>query len=277
MTLLGLISFIIHSCSTKMNTVERENGEKKIYNLRYGSNPRNIMDVFIPANLDKQKPVAFIIHGGAWVFGNKSHVRMFQRFFQKNGIASVNINYSLVDKNTNINHVMKDVEKAINRSNLVLDSLKIPNQQYIFLGESAGGHIAMLYAYQNPTIAKKVISLAGPTDFYSETFLQSNYFKRASPTFEKVVGEKYNLQEISENFKKASPLYHVSNVPTLIFQGGKDHLVDKTQSIALAKKLQEKGVEHELIYMEKSMHAPRVFKNPRENIIYPKILEWFSK
>jgi acetyl esterase/lipase len=69
------------------------------------------------------------------------------------------------------------------------------------LGESAGGHLALLYGYQNPDKIKKIISLSGPTDFYSPEYLNSFYSKYSSPTIQKVVGTKFLRKNLSEEFK----------------------------------------------------------------------------
>ena len=45
---------------------------------------------------------------------------------------------------------------------------KEKNLKIALMGHSAGGHLALLYAYKNPTQIDLVISEAGPTYFYKE-------------------------------------------------------------------------------------------------------------
>ena len=91
------------------------------------------------------------------------------------------------------------------------------------------------------------------------------------------MGEKFDRKNLSEEFKKASPIANVSNVPTLLFQGNQDFLVNQKQGLALDSALTANNIPHKLIYMEKTGHAPRFFnKRKRDSIIYPNILEWIK-
>ncbi|MEF9480623.1 alpha/beta hydrolase-fold protein [Chryseobacterium sp. 1B4] len=53
----------------------------------------------------------------------------------------------------------------IEKFNSLTDKAQLQPNNYILLGESAGGHLALLYGYQHPEQIKKIISLSGPTDF----------------------------------------------------------------------------------------------------------------
>ena len=134
----------------------------------------------------------------------------------------------------------------------------------------------MLYGYQDPNKVEKIISLSGPTDFYSEKYLNSKYYKNSYKTFQKVVGEKYDGSDLAA-FKKASPIYVAANVPTLHFQGTNDFLVNKEQGLALDSVLTEKKIPHQFVYMQNTGHAPRFLKKKRENLVYPNILKFIKE
>ena len=128
-------------------------------------------------------------------------------------------------------------------------------------------------AKTTPDQISKLISLSGPTDFYSDHYLKSSYHQKTKGIFQRVVGEKYSPENL-ESFKKASPLHEVSNVPTLIFQGDRDFLVNRKQGISLDSVMTAKNFPHEFIYMKNSGHVPRFVKKKRENIIFPAILKF---
>lgn len=120
--------------------------------------------------------------------------------------------------------------------------------------------------------------MSGPTDFYSEEYLKSKYFKRSHGTFQKVVGGKYGNEADAEKFKIASPLANVADVPTLIFQGNKDFLVNQAQGKALDSAMTEKGYRHEFVYMEGAGHVSRIFNQKVwKNIEFPAILKFVKE
>lgn len=273
---LGLISFALNSCNTKYR-VWVGNNAQKVYNLKYGEHKRQKMDVFLPSDYPQDSPVVLIVHGGAWKYGNKEHMIQIQKMLFANNIPSVNMNYRLVKKGITYREQLQDIDLAIEKFNSLAEKAELLPNNYIILGESAGGHLALLYGYKNPDKIKKIISLSGPTDFYSDEFLHSFYSKYTSNTIQKVVGEKFIRKNLSAEFKKASPIANVSFVPTLLFQGNTDFLVNQKQGLALDSVLTEMKIPHKLVYMKNTGHAPRFFsKTKRDSIIYPNILEWIK-
>ncbi|MGU3373882.1 alpha/beta hydrolase [Chryseobacterium sp. M5A1_1a] len=277
---MGCISFLLQSCNTKFRVWVGPDGQQKIYNLKYGEHKRQKMDVFLPKDYTEDSPVVLIVHGGAWTLGKKEHMIQIQKMLFENKIPSINMNYRLVSKKKNITYKqqLEDIGLAIERFNSVAEKAELQPNNYVLLGESAGGHLALLYGYQHPDQIKKIISLSGPTDFYSPEYLNSFYSKYTSPTFQKVVGTKFDRKNISQAFKEASPIANITNVPTLLFQGNNDFLVNYHQGQAMDSALTRMNVLHKFIFMEKTGHVPRFFnKAKRDSIIYPNILEWIKK
>lgn len=274
---LGCLGFILNSCNTKFRVWVGKDSQK-IYNLRYGEHKRQKMDVFLPSNYPADSPVVLIIHGGAWKYGRKEHMIQIQKMLFENNIPSVNMNYRLVSKQFTYKNQLEDISSVIEKFNALAGKAELLPDNYILLGESAGGHLALLYGYQNPEKVKKVISLSGPTDFYSTEYLNSFYSKYTSGTVQKMVGSRFDRKNLSEDFRKASPVANISNVPTLLFQGNQDFLVNQKQGLALDSALTAMNVPHKLIFMKNTGHAPRFFsKKKRDSIIYPNILEWIKK
>lgn len=274
---LGLIGFVLNSCNTKFRIWVGKDSQK-IYNLKYGEHKRQKMDIFLPAEYPKETPVVLIIHGGAWKYGRKEHMIHIQKMLFNNNIPSINMNYRLVSKHFTYREQLQDISSAIEKFNSLAEKAELLPDNYILLGESAGGHLALLYGYQNPDKVKKIISLSGPTDFYSHQYLNSFYSKYTSNTIQKVVGTKFDRKNLSEEFQKASPVANISNVPTLLFQGNQDFIVNQKQGLALDSALTQMNIPHKLVLMENTGHAPRFFsKKKRDSIIYPNILEWIKK
>ncbi|WES97824.1 alpha/beta hydrolase [Chryseobacterium arthrosphaerae] len=276
---MGLISFLLQSCNTRFRVWVGPDGQQKIYNFKYGEHKRQKMDIFLPKDYAKDAPVVLIVHGGAWTLGRKEHMIQIQKMLFNNKIPSINMNYRLVSTRKKITYKQQldDIGSAIERFNSLTEKAVLLPNNYIILGESAGGHLALLYGYQHPDQIKKIISLSGPTDFYSQEYLNSFYSKYTSPTFQKVVGTKFDRKNIAEAFKEASPIANITNVPTLLFQGNNDFLVNQNQGIAMDSALTQMNVLHKFIFMERTGHVPRFFnKRKRDSIIYPNILNWIK-
>lgn len=276
--IFGLFVFLLQSCNTQYRVWVGENNEQKIFNLAYGENKHQKMDVFLPSDYKKSKPAVIIVHGGAWKRGRKEHMIMIQKYLHRKSIPTININYRLVKKGITYKDQLQDIAFAIKKFNQYAQKTQLPTDQYILLGESAGAHLALLYGYEHPEIIQKIISLSAPTDFYSKQFLETTYSRYALLTFEDVVGVKFDRHNAAQEFREASPIYNVSNVPTLLFQGDSDLLVNRKQGIALDSVLKEKNIEHRFIYMKNTGHTPRFYsKKKRENLILPAILDWIRK
>ncbi|SHM19720.1 Acetyl esterase/lipase [Chryseobacterium carnipullorum] len=277
---VGSLSFLMQSCHTKFRVWVGTGGQQKIYNLKYGEHKRQKMDVFLPLDYAEDTPVVLIVHGGAWTLGKKEHMIQIQKMLFEHKIPSISMNYRLVSKQKSITYKqqLEDIGLAIEKFNSLAEKAELQPNNYILLGESAGGHLALLYGYRHPEQVRKIISLSGPTDFYSPEYLNSFYSKYTSPTFQKVVGTKFDRKNIAEAFKEASPIANISNVPTLLFQGNNDFLVNQHQGLSMDSALTKQNIPHKLIFMKRTGHAPRFFsKVKRDSIIYPNILEWIKK
>lgn len=270
---------LLLSCNTKHRIWVGKGMEQKIFNLKYGEHRKQNMDIFLPPYYTPDTPVVLLIHGGFWKFGRKQKMIQIQNFLHRHRIPTVNINYRLVSKKQKISYreQLEDIALSIEKFNSLSGNAGLMSDHYILLGESSGAHLALLYGYRNPNQVKKIISLSGPSDFYTSGFLNSVYSRYTSPTIEDVIGEKFDRKKLSEKFKEASPISQVAAVPTLIFQGDRDFLVHKSQGIALDSVLTAMEVPHRFIFMKKTGHTPRLYsKKKRDSIILPAILDWIQ-
>lgn len=244
-------------------------------NVSYATLPRQIMDVAIPPNAGPHTPWVLIVHGGSWKYGNKSWMGGIQKMLYREGIASANINYRRAGKDISYREQVEDVTLAATQMKSIMARFGNTGK-YFLLGESAGGHLSMLYGYQHPEAVAGLISLSGPTDFYTQTYLTNRFFKTARTTIEAITGGSYDVPGDSVVFKEASPLTHIAPVPTLIFQGTSDRVVDVSQATTLAEALKQKGFPHKLVLMEGAGHVPRLlpWKRPA---IYREIRSWITQ
>lgn len=270
---LGLISFVLNSCNTKFRVWVGTNNAQKIYNLKYGEDKRQKMDIFLPSDYPENSPVVLIVHGGAWKYGRKEHMIQIQKMLFSHNIPSINMNYRLVSKSKKVTYreQLEDIDTVIRKFNELAEKAELQPDNYILLGESAGGHLTLLYGYQHPEQIKKIIAMSAPTDFYSPEYLNSFYSKYSSPTIQKVVGTKFHRKNLSEEFREASPISNVSSVPTLIFQGNQDFLVNQKQGLALDSVLTAQNIPHKFVFMNNTGHAPRFFNKKKGTALFIRI------
>lgn len=266
----------LQSCSPQNKIWVGEHGNQKSYNIPYGAHTRQKLDLWLPDKDLKGKPLVMMIHGGAWKIGNKRHLLDIQKMLHENGYPTMSMNYRLANHGITYENQLEDVQSAWEYYQKLRKEYPHLPEKVVLFGESAGGHLALLYAYRNPDKIARVISLAGPVDFYSEEYRNSSYHKYTYWLIKTIFGNKRN-RLTEEDLKKASPLSQVSSVPTLAFQGTKDLLVNVNQGKSLDKVLKEKNIPHRFVLSEGRGHVTRfVSKEWREKVLYPEILQFLS-
>ena len=230
---------------------ENSNLERLVLkDLSYGEFSRQKLNAFLPAKRTKNTPVIIFIHGGGWQTGDKKDFDGFASAFADSAIAAFTINYryaSLIPK-VGYEQMLDDIELAIQ----FLDS---KSKEYTFnpnniclLGHSAGGHLALLYAYRNNKNGRvdKVVSLAGPTDLTNPQFLSITGITDLVNT---LTGNDISKRE------DASPLKHAKAITTHLHHGKTDVLVAYQQSEVLFGKIRNINGKNRLWLIEDCGHG----------------------
>lgn len=212
-----------------------------ITDLAYGTHNDQKVDIYLPANRNKNSTKTFVlIHGGGWNGGDKSN---FTSVFNTLKMAYpnhaiININYQLATWNSPaLPKQITDIELALNY--FTADKYNI-SKQFMLVGNSAGGHLSTLYAYKydNNKYVKGVINAVGPVDL-----TDSNYVNAQTTAFYDVVGPTpYNSNP--QLYANASPVKFITtqSPPTISFYGDTDPLIPNTQMTLLHDELNAKGV-----------------------------------
>lgn len=226
--------------------------ERIIMDTAYGSDPKEKMDIYLPSNRNQHTKLLIIIHGGGWTSGDKSdgaYTQAIQLFRQKwPELAVANINYRLAN-NTNVHYteIMNDISAAVNFLVSNKNHFQI-SDTLLMMGASAGGHLAMLYAYKYNTggYVKSVADFFGPSilsdwDWYNSFNLWMGvYIKDLIIPFN---GETWNKPLYDSN----SPYWVATSqsAPTIIFHGTLDVIVPLYQSQWLHSQLNNLNVPNE--------------------------------
>jgi acetyl esterase/lipase len=234
----------------------------------------NTLDLYLPAGRDTSTPVLILIHGGAWVHGDKSEFYAdYANGFLKKGWCVANVNYRLVSDSVSCEAIITDINAAIGALRDQAGKYDI-GRTFTLMGYSAGGHLALLYAYTNNSYKiSSVISFAGPTNINDLNFNQlvdSGW--NSSYLYPLLLGEQFSLD--SKTAIGCSPVYHVKNIPTLLIHGTHDSIVPFYQARQLIDSLAKRNIKHKLVPIEGEGHD--VYYKHR-TVIDAVIAEWISE
>ncbi len=248
--------------------------------VKYGTDKRNTMNVLIPKGSNDKTPFILFMHGGAWVTGDKNDVAIVQLALGGAGIASASINYRYASDSVHYPELMSDVNSAVN---YIVDHGKdwnVNTNKMAIGGISAGAHMALLYGYQydKGNHISSIISMAGPTDLTNVDFLNGATLLKLIDGANKMVGATYEFgKPVPSQFKTASPIQYVKNVPTLIIHGTGDIVVPYAQAELLSDKLKQKSYIHDLMTIPNANHDLGLGNQATAKQIADRVVEWVKK
>lgn len=103
----------------------------------------HLLDIYHPAE-NGNNHLIFDIHGGSYAFGFKGLNYIFNSYFVAKGFSVVAINYTLVKKGTSIYDQILDIFAALHFLEKNKEKYNLSFDNFILLGDSAGGHLALL-------------------------------------------------------------------------------------------------------------------------------------
>ncbi len=247
-----------------------------LQNERYGPHARNRMDVYLPEQRDSTTAVVVLIHGGAWIIGNKKQWQpeiVDTLLHQGYAVASINYRYACGDYQAQV----QDIKQALQYINTSSEVWHLRRDHFALVGVSAGGHLSLLYAHAFDSVkaVKAVVSLSGPTDLSDSLF--HRYLKRYCIGFvlKRYTGVSY--KQHTDLYKQASPLYRASDVPTLFIHGKNDQLVPTSQSVRMFDAMSAAGFRTDTLLLSQTDHLVTGKKDRNIPLIMDRIVNWLKK
>ena len=249
--LLAILCFV--SCKKK----EDANAAKTFLNVKYGTDTRQAMDVYLPAGRTSETPVLILIHGGGWTEGNRTDLNVFVDTLKRRlpNYAIFNIGYRLA---ANGQHLFPTQENDVKAA---VDFIYSKRSEYgvsdrvALLGASAGAHLALLqaYKYSTPVKAKAVVSFFGPTE------LVQMYNNPPNPLVPLLLASVTGATPATNLslYQQSSPSnFALTGVaPTLLLHGSNDIIVAASQSMLLHNKLTAANVPSQYIVYPGAGHG----------------------
>ena len=255
-------------------TVDWNESVGTIYsNIAFGEWSDTSYDLYIPKSLNESKECSLIlfIHGGSYTGGDKVDEDAWCKFFASKGYITATVNYSLMGegKDSNINLMNEQIFSCVEAIKADCLTRGYDIKQMATSGQSAGGHLAMLYAYSHdedsPIPVKFVFQQTGPASFHIEHWGG----EVTADTYGEVVnavlgwsGNRITEEMVADgSYRKfideISPLCLVdeNTVPTLCAYSTEDVAVPPSIKFLLFEQFEKYGVTYEFVHYENSNHA----------------------
>lgn len=262
---------------------------QRFQDISYGNRPHNSYDLYLPTDAEKKDSLALIlyVHGGSWLGGDKNEHHGDCYTWVQRGYATATMNYSFLSEDSVSLHAMADEIDSCIRHIVGFASEKgIHIRQMAIAGTSAGGHLAMMYAYHHshslPLLFEAI--KVGPSDF--RILFPYNENSKAEDVENFVfscTGKRMNAGECSRELLdsiklQASPVNYINDstaLPAIFAYGRKDWLIKPDHYHALQAKYESLGRTYELIVFPNSDHALMQDKDCSER--YDSIMNVYCK
>ncbi len=201
-------------------------------------------------------PCVIAIHGGSWCGGTSTELPELNSYLARIGYNVAAINYRLAPR-FKWPLQIEDVKSAITYLKQHSKELNLDTANFVLMGRSAGGQIALSAAYLLPEAGLKgVIDLYGPAD------MKWGYYHPANPWVldTRKIMEDYmggSPETVPQNYAASSAIETATStsVPTLMIFGKNDPLVPYENGVVLREKLNEKGVKNLLLLLPWATHG----------------------
>lgn len=146
-------------------------------------------DLYLPrplGQIPRTAPFFLYVHGGAWMYGNKGWPSSLFEAMAKDGFVVASMNYALCRRRRGGEHtfadMLSDIDAMVSHLPQIAEALGIEIPHFALGGSSAGGHLALLYAYDGAKPSALGLNLAhavpvacvfsdcGPSDIASPEF-----------------------------------------------------------------------------------------------------------
>jgi acetyl esterase/lipase len=245
-------------------------------NIRYAHHAETVLDILqARAPALKNRPGVIMIHGGGWVEGDKeSTVAPFAVPFVQHGFVVANVEYRLA-KSAAAPAAVQDVRNAAKWFVDHAAEYKVDPGHIIVMGQSAGGHLALLTAML-PESAElgPAVKLSAVVDFSGITDVADQLEgPNQRPYAVAWIPQQPDRMALA---RQLSPITYVRKglPPVLAIHGDADEIVPYEQSVRLTKGLKSAGGDAELITVPGGKHA---FTPEQMQKIWPQIFTWLKK
>lgn len=236
-------------------TLDTEDIRRKFLNCRYGEEPLQALDIYLPDDGAGPFPVIFFAHGGGWSGGAKGDVQVVPFISGvKRGYAVISLDYRLIP-GVRYPANLFDIRAALRWVAKNAGTYLLDPSRTALCGASAGAHLVMMAAYtqgqavfdddpDSPTCnVLAVIEQFGPTDFskFDDHYDESGYPRAQIPGARTSLDVLLGVQagSIPNLLRFVNPIDNVHRgvPPTLLQHGRRDPIAPYQQAVELYEKI----------------------------------------
>lgn len=237
-------------------------------------------DASIPGAEEAPVPAAIIVHGGAWVRGDrKINVQPLFEPLATAGFAWFSISYSLATDPFQIGGATSDVEAAIRFIRSHATEYRIDPDRIALIGESAGGQLAAMAALGNTEgrNIRAVVAIYTPTDLVAlartSTYVPDRIRQQLNGTaLESLIRARLAM---------LSPIaaVHKDMPPFLFIHGDNDRVVPIEQSRQMCDRIRAAGGTCEMFTVPGAGHGLRWWEGvPEKSEPYKReMVKWLQQ
>lgn len=273
----------------------------------YDARKRLSYDLYVPTTEKIKSGSAIVfIHGGAWVSGGRGDMSGLCLEYAKLGYITATLDYTLFspERRVTFSVMLDEIGQCLANLRDSTQKAGCPIGKIALSGYSAGGHLALLYAFSrrelSPLPIGFVFSAVGPSYFGADAWPKNSPFGMQiaayrsgdelalDPSIRLVLDsisnnargfkKNSNPEELDKELAKVSPAMLVTSktLPCVLAYGMRDDLVPPPHSKKLTAALKAKGVNHVCVNFPNSGHG--LDKDPEAAKRYKKaVLEFCQK
>ena len=255
--------------------------------ISYGDKESNKFDLYVPNDNSKENyGLVVYLHAGGFTTGDKSDDKQILQWLCSKGYVTAGINYTLRtdENNASVYSQSIEIKEAIP---VVLEEAKKLGynlDDMVISGGSAGGTLAMLYAYrdaeESPIPVKMMFEMVGPPSFFAEdwdTYGLDKNNEAAAGLFGVMLGSEIDKEiigtdELQEVMKPISAYAWINqnSVPSVIAYGTYDKVAPFKAVKHLVNALEKNNVDYKYFEATHSGHGlqndDKIYKEYMETV-----------
>jgi acetyl esterase/lipase len=264
---------LLNACSpvSVLNSLASKSTFEKTGDIAYGSDARQMLDVYVPSNHPENAPIVIFFYGGSWQSGSRTDYLFVGEALASKGIITVIPDYRLAPQ-VAYPDILKDCAAAVAWTFANMNKFGANPNKVFIAGHSAGGYNAAMLAIDpewlapfniKPSQFAGLIGLAAPVNFLpiTDDDLKPIFFWPNSPP-------------------GSMPINHVvgHEPPTLLLAAQNDHFVyPERNSEELAAKMRAAGDTVEVKIYNRVTHTTLIGAMARPLRGLAPVLEDFSQ
>ena len=235
----------------------------------YGMREHNTYDLYLPNGAEQKDSLGLVlyVHGGSWLGGDKyeHHGDCYQ--WVKMGYATATMNYSLLNEDgVSIPTMIEEIDSCIGHIKRFVEKKNLHIRQMAICGTSAGGHLAMMYAYahSHQFPLRFAAIKVGPADFRILFPYDRNAKAEDLENFvfcctgKRIDAVSMAPEQMNSIKLQASPIHYINDstaLPAIFAYGEKDQLVKPDHYKSLQVRYDSLDKPYDLIAFPNSGHT----------------------